>query len=115
MAHFVGAEVGDNPDTWRAAGLHVDSDGVCELGGVKFALTGTGARGYKSPGVASYTISSPAVTTPEERTVRGLTVKLVPPHEPAAASTEPHPSGASRIMKCVILGCDTDETVQKLR
>ena len=55
VPRFLGAEVGDNPDTWRAAGLHVDAGGVCNVGSVAFTLTGTGARGYHSlnPGVAS--------------------------------------------------------------
>ena len=119
VPRFLGAEVGDNPDTWRAAGLHVDAGGVCNVGSVAFTLTGTGARGYRSlnPGVASYTIATPAVSSPEERTVLGLTVKLVPAvvEQPAGPSEpHPHPSGASRIMKTVILGCDTDATVNAL-
>ena len=102
---------------WRSAGLHVDADNICNIGGVQFHLTGTGARGYHSlsPGVHSYTVATDAVSSPEERTVAGLTVHLVPPVEKPAGPSEPHPSGATRIMKAVILGCDTDATVDALQ
>ena len=88
----------------------MDADNICNIGGVQFHLTGTGARGYHSlsPGVHSYTVATDAVSSPEERTVAGLTVHLVPPVEKPAGPSEPHPSGATRIMKAVILGCDTD-------
>lgn len=90
--------VGDEPDSWRAAGFTVDDDGTCRVGAVRISLVGR-ERGKRilewSMRAIVDTSLDGIVTRASER----------PPCEPAT-----HPNGCIEIDHVVILTPDSGRT-----
>lgn len=99
--------VGDEPDSWTAAGFAVDDDGTCRIGTVRVRLVGRdqgkrilrwSLRDLTSGGLVDGTIDGLATT-----------VATAPPCEPAT-----HPNGVRSIDHVVLLSPDTARTTAAL-
>jgi hypothetical protein len=92
--------VGDEPESWRAAGFTVDPDGTCRIGTVRVRLVGWG-HGKR---ILSWSLRDIAAT---DGPIDGLvtTISDAPPAEPAE-----HPNRVRSIDHVVLLSPDTDRT-----
>lgn len=96
MPELVALQVGDPPERWEALGFAV-VDGVCDVGGVRLNLGGTGR------GITSWHVDG------LDREIAGLTSFASP-----AASESTHPNGAIGIDHVVVVTRNFDHTAQAL-
>jgi hypothetical protein len=91
--------VGDEPETWAAAGFTVDDDGICRIGTVRVELAGRDA----GKGMRRWSLRG---TGPVE-SVDGIATatSAEPPATPAT-----HPNGARRIDHLVLASADGERT-----
>lgn len=99
--------VGDEPDSWRAAGFAVDPDGTCRIGTVRVRLVGR-TRGKRILGWSLRDIDEAGLG---DDGIDGVasTVSGAPPAVPAV-----HPNGVRSIDHVVLLSPDTARTTAAL-
>ena len=103
MTSIAELTVADDPERWRAAGLTVDDEGVCQIGSVRLRIS-PGAEDRS--GVVGWVLAG----TPDEEVsdVDGIPTSV---GEPSAAPARDHPIGARVIDHVVVTTPDLDRTV----
>jgi hypothetical protein len=99
--------VGDEPDTWRAAGYAVDDDGTCRIGQVRVRLVGR--DGGKR--ILGWSLRDAPAARLADGALDGIptTASEEGPVEPAT-----HPNGAQHIDHVVLLTPDLARTIDAL-
>jgi len=99
--------VGDEPESWRAAGFTVDPDGTCRIGTVRVRLVGR-ERGKR---ILEWSLRDIDPGGLADAGIDGLatTVSSAPPAESAT-----HPNGVRSIDHVVLVSPDTDRTTAAL-
>ena len=99
-------EIADSADAWRRAGFSVDSDDVCQVGGVRIRLVGRG-RGV---GIVAWSLSG----LPSNRLKDDLDGIPTTTTEAVAAQPAAHANGVTAIDHIVLLSPDLSRTVESL-
>ena len=100
--------VGDEPESWRAAGFAVDPDGTCRIGTVRVRLVGRGG-GKRILGWSLRDVADRDALADDLLDGLATTISEAPPAEPAS-----HPNGARSIDHIVLLSPDAGRTTAAL-
>lgn len=100
--------VADRPEAWRAAGFHVEADGVVRVGAVRLRLAGVETSCGR--GILSWSLADPGAAVDGSDDLDGLSTYPAPTEVLESPGPAAHPNGATRVDHVVVTTPDLPRT-----